>query len=191
MIFFVADEHYGHGNIIKFCDRPFDNIMDHDETMISNHNEVIGPNDTVIHGGDTSWRSVDRTIEIIKRLDGKHIMLKGSHDKVIEKISRREPNLFEYAGYMYELVAHNKYHITVCHYCMRTWPRSHYNSWHCFAHSHCKLNPIGKSHDIGVDCNNFYPISFDQLKDIMDTKPDNPNYVGGDKRRKEINLMEG
>ncbi len=182
MIFITGDEHYGHtnkvGGIIKYCNRPFDNIIDHDETMISNHNEVVGPGDTVIHNGDFSWRSVSRTVEIIKQLNGKHIMIKGSHDKVMEKVARRYPDLIEYVGYgsafgSYELVVHNKYHIIVCHYNMRVWPRSHYNSWHCFAHSHCGLDPVGKSHDVGVDCNNFYPISFDQLKDIMDTKPDN------------------
>lgn len=185
-IFFTADEHYGHtnkvGGIIKFCNRPFDNITDHDRTTISNHNEVVGPNDTVIHGGDFSWKSVNRTIEIIEQLNGKHIMLKGSHDKAITKIARRQPDLFEYAGYMYELVVHNKYHVTVCHYCMRTWPKSHYNSWHCFAHSHGRLEAIGKQHDIGVDNNNYYPISFEQLKEIMEARPDNPNLVR-DKRK--------
>jgi len=181
MIFITGDEHYGHtskvGGIIKYCNRPFDNIIDHDEGIISNHNEVIGQNDTVIHNGDFSWRSVNRTIEIIERLNGKHIMIRGSHDKVIMKIAKRYPGLIEYVGYVHELIVHNKYHITVCHYKMETWPRSHYNSWHCFAHSHCKWKATGKSHDVGVDCNNFYPISFDQLKDIMDAKPNNINYI--------------
>jgi len=184
MIFFTGDEHYGHtsraGGIIKYCDRPFDNIVDHDEAIISNLNEVVDPRDTVIHNGDFSWRSVNRTIEIIKRLNGIHIFvvaLRGGHDKVIRKISRRYPDLSECIPYIYELTLYNKYHITICHYKMEVWPRSHYNSWHCFAHSHCKLRSTGKSHDIGVDCNNFYPLSFDQLKDIMDAKPDNFNYI--------------
>lgn len=182
MIFFTADEHYGHANIIKFCNRPFENDREMDEDIMAEHNEVVGPGDTVIHGGDVSWRSVNRTIEIVKRLNGKHIMIKGSHDRVMEKIAKKQPDLFEYVGYIYELMVHNKYHIIICHYNMRTWPRSHYNSWQLYGHSHGRLEPVGKQHDIGVDSNDFRPVSFDQLKDIMDTKPDNPNYVGGRSR---------
>jgi len=181
MIFFTADEHFYHtsksGGIIKYSNRPFENIEDMHEALISNHNEVVKENDTVIHDGDFSIKNLNGTIEIIKRLKGKHIFIKGSHDKIIEKISRRYPDLFEYVGYIYELMLRNRYHTTICHYCMRTWPRSHYNSWHLFAHSHCRLKAIGKSHDIGVDCNNYYPLSSDQIVEIMNAKPDNPNYI--------------
>jgi len=44
-------------------------------------------------------------------------------------------------------------------------------------HSHGGLNPIGKQYDIGVDNNNFYPISYEQLRIIMKDKPDNFNYI--------------
>jgi calcineurin-like phosphoesterase family protein len=64
---------------------------------------------------------------------------------------------------------------------MRTWARSHYNSWQLYGHSHGKLEPIGKQWDIGVDNNNYYPVSFDQITEIMKTRPDNPNLI---KRRK-------
>lgn len=184
MIFFTADEHYFHasrsGGIIEYCNRPFKDINEMHEGLISNHNEVVKGNDTVIHAGDFSMRNVDRTAEIIERLNGKHIFivsLKGGHDRVIRKISNRHPNMFELIPYVYELILHNKYHVTICHYCMRTWPRSHYNTWHLFAHSHCRLEAIGKSHDIGVDCNNYYPLSEDQIIDIMNDRPDNPGYI--------------
>jgi len=197
MIFFDGDQHYGHrsksGGIIAYCNRPFVDLEEMRETLIANSNEVICPKDTVIHASDFSMGPVEETVEIIKRLNGKHIFLvslKGGHDKVIRKISRKYPGLFECVPYIHELVLHNKYHIVVCHYCMRTWPRSHYNSWHLFAHSHCRLEPIGKSHDIGVDCNNFYPYSSDQIMKIMDEKPDNPNYVGAGAGRNEINIAK-
>jgi calcineurin-like phosphoesterase family protein len=60
---------------------------------------------------------------------------------------------------------------------MRVWPRSHYNSWHLFGHSHGKLEPVGKSWDVGVDKNNFIPLSLTQIEKIMEKRPDNPNFV--------------
>ena len=184
MRFFTGDEHYFHtsksGGIIKYCGRPFEDINDMHESLISNHNEVVNKNDIVIHDGDFSMKNVDGTIEIIKRLNGKHIFIAsvvGGHDKTIRKIFKKYSDMFEYIPYVYELILHNKYHITISHYCMRVWPRSHYNSWHLFAHSHCRLESEGKSHDIGVDCNDYYPLSEDQIIDIMNKKPDNPNYI--------------
>jgi calcineurin-like phosphoesterase family protein len=60
---------------------------------------------------------------------------------------------------------------------MRVWPRSHYNSWQLYGHSHGRLEPVGKQWDVGVDNNNFYPVSFDQLVEIMKNRPDNFNLV--------------
>jgi len=182
MIFVTGDEHYFHnsrnGGIIKYCNRPFKDLEEMHETLISNNNEVVKRNDTVIHDGDFSIKNINGTIDIINRLKGKHVFIKGSHDKIIKKIHKRYPDLFEYVDCpIYELTLHNKYHIVICHYCMETWPRSHYNSWHLFAHSHCRLEVTGKRHDIGVDCNNYYPLSEDRIIEIMNAKPDNPNYI--------------
>jgi calcineurin-like phosphoesterase family protein len=51
------------------------------------------------------------------------------------------------------------------------------NSWQLYGHSHGKLPPIGKQWDIGVDNNNFYPVSFNKICEIMVARPDNPNFV--------------
>jgi len=67
---------------------------------------------------------------------------------------------------------------------LRTWPLSHYNSWHLYGHSHGKLEPIGKSWDIGVDANNYYPVSFARIHDIMQHRPDNPNFIPSELRRR-------
>lgn len=197
MIFFDADQHYYHrsrsGGIIKYCNRPFADLEEMKETLIANSNEVVKPKDTIIHAGDFSMGSVSQTIEIIKRLNGKHIFIvsmMGGHDKVIRKISKEHPDLFECVPYVYEIMLYNKHHVTVSHYCMATWPRSHYNSWLCFAHSHCRFQSPGKTHDIGVDCNNFYPLSDIQLIDIMNKKPDNPNYIKSRAGRKKIDIIK-
>ena len=47
MIYFIADTHFGHENVIKFCDRPFACADEMNEALISNWNERVNGNDTV------------------------------------------------------------------------------------------------------------------------------------------------
>lgn len=45
-----------------------------------------------------------------------------------------------------------------------------------FGHSHGKLTREAKQFDIGVDNNNYYPVSWEKIKQVMADKPDNPIY---------------
>ncbi len=165
--FFTSDEHYGHRNIIKYCRRPFDDVREMDYELIKRHNSVVGDNDIVIHGGD--FTLANRTIaeRHIAELNGKHFFLKGSHDAW----------LGESAHEIWEKKIDGQ-PIVVCHYAMRVWSRSHYGSWQLYGHSHGTLEPVGKQWDIGVDNNDFYPVSFKQIVKIMESRPDNPNFLG-------------
>jgi len=171
MIFFTADEHYGHAKIIEYCNRPFKSTGEMDDIIIRNHNSVVGPNDMVIHAGDFCMH---RNYDYIKSryincLSGEHIFLKGSHDRWLKETKALQ---------IYEITMDDNL-IVICHYAMRTWAKSHFNSWHLYAHSHGRLEPIGKSWDIGVDNNGFFPLSYYDIKTIMDQRPDNPNLVTG------------
>ena len=53
-VWFTADTHIGHRNIIKYCQRPFSDVEDMNKTLISNWNKVVGINDYVFHLGDFS-----------------------------------------------------------------------------------------------------------------------------------------
>lgn len=167
--FFTADEHYGHANIIKYCNRPFKNSFEMDIEIIKRHNEVVKDNDMVYHLGDFT---LHKNYEFIKKtyidkLNGQHYFIKGSHDKWLNEKSTK----------IYEKRFGDNY-IVMCHYAMLVWPRSHYNSWNLFGHSHGGLKRTqGKQMDVGVDNFNFYPVSLDEIIEIMKNKPDNFNLV--------------
>jgi len=61
--------------------------------------------------------------------------------------------------------------MVLCHYAMRSWPKSHYGAWHLYGHSHGKLPMLGRSMDIGVDTHDFYPYSLDEISCIMNNIP--------------------
>ena len=168
MYWFTADEHLGHENIIKYCNRPFSTVEEMDATIIDNYNQVVLKDDIVVHAGDFCWLNNFKDVYkiYVQKLNGTQIFLRGSHDHWLPYSSK----------YIWTKRIEGQL-VVVCHYAMLRWPGSHYNSWQLFGHSHGRLVAEGKQYDIGVDNNNFYPVSFDQLVNIMKEKPDNPNFI--------------
>jgi calcineurin-like phosphoesterase family protein len=167
--YFTADEHYNHRNIIDYCHRPFDSVEEMDQTLIDNHNTVVGENDITIHAGDFTLLKNKKLIyeKYINRLNGTHVFLKGSHDYWIPW--HKSQQIWEKKL--------GKHYIVVSHYAMRVWARSHYNSIQLYGHSHGNLPPEGKQHDISVDNNEFFPVSLKQIINIMKIRPDNFNLM--------------
>jgi len=184
MYWFTADEHFFHASIRKFTDRPFSSLEKMHEILIENHNSVVKGKDIVVHAGDFSFKTKRITLELANRLNGTHIILKGCHDHWMGKSGVFQQGKIQGVGYLYTK-RFGDIHVVVSHYNMRTWPRSHYNSWNLFAHSHGRLASVGKQHDIGVDTevegihDRYFPYSLDELVEIMKTKPDNENFIGG------------
>jgi calcineurin-like phosphoesterase family protein len=76
----ISDTHFNHTNIIKYCDRPFRDTNHMNEIMILNWNNLVKPNDTVIHCGDFSFGNAEMAIPIMQRLNGFKTLLRGNHD---------------------------------------------------------------------------------------------------------------
>lgn len=79
-VFFTSDTHFGHSNIIKYCQRPFNSAEHMDEVLISNWNEVVSPQDIVFHLGDFCFGSDKEWIKILQRLNGTKYLILGNHD---------------------------------------------------------------------------------------------------------------
>jgi calcineurin-like phosphoesterase family protein len=92
MRFFTSDTHFGHANILRLSNRPFSDIQHHNEMLVKNWNDVVGPDDTVFHLGDVALGTFVDSIEYVRRLNGFKILVPGNHDRIssVEKPSRRE-----------------------------------------------------------------------------------------------------
>ena len=43
----IADTHFNHSNIIKYCNRPFNDVIDMNEKIINNWNKVVKKEDMI------------------------------------------------------------------------------------------------------------------------------------------------
>ena len=65
-ILWTADLHLGHGNIIKYCNRPFRDAHHMNTTLIANINSRAKPGDKLIHVGDFCCRGNERGISGVR-----------------------------------------------------------------------------------------------------------------------------
>jgi calcineurin-like phosphoesterase family protein len=171
-IWFTSDEHYGHENIIKFCNRPFKDTTETRETLISNHNKLVKPGDRVYHLGDMFWRTLSENecIAILSRLNGQHFYILGNHEEAIKKY-RNLRSMFQWVKETENLKIFGYPNVWLSHYAHRVWNGSHKGSYHLYGHSHAVLPEDGSlSFDAGVDAQNFYPISLDEVHSKMQKK---------------------
>lgn len=179
-IWFTADTHFGHANIIKYSGRPFDSVEEMDERLIKAWNEVVRPNHVVWHLGDFNFKGARDTAYYRRRLAGDLHIVWGNHD---DKCARRPEfrHLFGSAQEMkYLRVGGEK--ITLYHYAQRVWRNSHHGAWHLYGHSHgCIPDDWGRSMDVGVDAGRRYrPVSFDEVRAALAGRPVTLHHPGMD-----------
>ncbi|TXT67526.1 MAG: hypothetical protein BAJALOKI1v1_70017 [Promethearchaeota archaeon] len=180
MEWFTADFHLSHKNIIKYCNRPFRGVEEMDKVLLDNLEKLVKPGDTLYYLGDLTFKDTIAE-DFFERFQDREIhYIIGNHD------SQRVLNLArEYCSsvaHLKDIKLHGQ-SITLCHYAMRVWNKSHFNSWQLYGHSHAKLKPVGKQYDIGVDNNEYRPILFEEVSLIMSKLPDNFNYIPPEERR--------
>lgn len=81
-LFFTSDTHFGHERIIQYCNRPFRNAAEMNETLIRNWNAVVPPAGSVFHLGDFAMgMDQDKIAGILSRLNGTIYLVAGNHDR--------------------------------------------------------------------------------------------------------------
>jgi calcineurin-like phosphoesterase family protein len=166
-LWFTGDLHYGHDNIIRYCDRPFKDSKEMNEVLINNWNSVVGKEDLIWVLGDFSLSRDQITINrILEKLNGYKNLIIGNHDSK----ACINSNHWDWVGNLTDIVW-QKQNIVLCHYAMRVWNQSHRGSWMLYGHSHSALPEENVlSFDVGIDAWNYTPVSFDQIKRKIEDK---------------------
>lgn len=176
---FTSDTHFGHANIIRYCDRPFKHQTEMNEVMIERWNEKVAPDDHVYHLGDFSFGQRSWSEGVVWRLNGVIHCLTGNHDKK-KRMPRHIDGKFIHLGHYHELVVEEKsirwgiLPIILCHYPFDSWNKSCHGSVHLHGHCHGNLKTTrNRRLDVGVDCHDFYPLSLEEIKEMLIKQPIN------------------
>ena len=154
-IFFTSDLHFDHANVRLYNNRPWNSLEEMNEGIIENYNSKVGKKDLTYIIGDFAFQ---RHGYFLNRLNGKKILILGSHDKMPEKYLKSFTEVHQAKGIIID-----KQFIYMSHCCMRVWERSHYFSAHFFGHSHGRLKTYNLSFDVGIDANDYFPQSFEEM----------------------------
>ena len=179
-IWFASDYHFLHANVIKYDNRPFEDVLEMNEVLIDNWNELVDDKDIVFYLGDLSFeRNGNETKKIVDQLKGKIHYILGNHDaeKKIAKLNRFE-TISDYVNLLVddEDNPRKKQGIIMMHYPILSWDKAHHGDWHL--HGHCHQSLANKKIDyynrkvLDVGCNgwDYKPVSYHEIKNVMNTK---------------------
>ena len=177
--YFISDIHFNHANVIKYDNRPFANITDHDEANIANWNSVVSDKDDVFYLGDFAFGSEETVAKYWHRLNGRKHFIQGNHDKALYKFcSKADIPLVGYKEIKVrdEDLPRKWQDVILCHYPIAEWNKAHHGSWHLYGHTHgnswfdWKFAPKYKCKNVGAPCIDYTPISYQQLKESFKDK---------------------
>lgn len=190
MIYFTADLHFGHANILKpgYSARPFLDVDEMNEQLVTRWNARVQEGDEVWLLGDVALISSARAVTLVKKLRGRKHLIRGNHD---HQMNLSLHGCFETVRDYYELkvpyLTIGPVHgdeprdknqlIVLSHYPFATWNKAHYGSWCLHGHSHGNYRPGrpntfdgGRILDVGVDCHDYTPVRLDEIAVIMARK---------------------
>lgn len=174
MMFMTSDEHWGHKNIIVYCKRNFSTIEDMNKALIDNHNSVVGNNDIVYHLGDLSM-SNKIVPEILKQLNGSHILIPGNHDKCHPCHKNSGPMIKEYLSYGFKEI-HIEMEMDIPEIGLVKFNHLPYNNpgYDDNRYAHFKPTPTGEKYLFHGHVHNSWKLRDNMLNlgvDVWDYKP--------------------
>ena len=196
-VYFISDTHFGHNRSFIYESRGFKSVDEHDSAIINSINSLVAQDAFLFHLGDLTLNcSIEQFESLISRIVCQNIyLMAGNHPNphykniykpMVQKLlgdaytpeSEVYPLRYKNIVYINHCVeiSVNSQVIVMSHYPNIVWNHSGKGSWMLCGHSHsdCAMtnskNTYGKILDVGFD--EFKrPLSFQEVKKIMDTKP--------------------
>ena len=170
MIYLTADTHLGDPTIMKYVDRPFNNVEEMDRVLIENINNTVGGDDILYILGDfTVGRDFAKCIHYREQINCRHVrLILGNHDNRRAQCGDGQSS-FEMRCDYYE-IRYDLLLFCLSHYPIEFWNGRDYGSIMCHGHIHSnkRSNGINKwqgirRYDVGVDANDYAPVSIDSI----------------------------
>jgi Predicted phosphoesterase or phosphohydrolase len=163
--FLTADPHFGHAKMIEDGLRNFSSVDEMNQALISNWNKVVNPKDVVWIIGDFAFSMTEEQVaEIFHSLNGRLRLVLGNHDLDNKgEIKRGLKKLPWEKIAMRAEIKHGDQRIILDHYAGLTWSADHYGSYLAYGHSHGRLPGLPGAIDVGMDAQNYRPISVEEF----------------------------
>lgn len=175
-IWLTSDIHGYHKNLtsgvsswpdkVTSC-RQFDDQFVMTETVVNNINSVVGEDDILYSLGDWSFGGYDNIKKLRDMIKCKTIIhLLGNHCGNIRK-SQELHKLFTHLSY-YEEFRYKGILFSLFHYPIGSWNELGHGGVNLFGHCHSKYSRvIGRQMDVGLDTNNYFPYSLNEIYEKM------------------------
>lgn len=170
-IWMISDCHFFHGNIIKYCNRPYSSISEMNEQLIINWNSIVKETDEIFILGDFAFNSIPVHLSetILSQLKGIKHLIRGNHDR--KELSKSI--YFKSTSDILEVKINHQAFI-LSHYPLDSWHNQFYGTYHFHGHIHSHPKNFNYTRhrsrrlDIGVDNNNYFPININQCIEKLD-----------------------
>lgn len=178
-IWFTSDTHFFHDKVVEYSQRPFASVEEMNEGLIARWNSVVHRDGIVFHLGDFCFGTPDNWNYILDRLKGRIFLVLGNHD--IRHINEEIASRFECVAIQMRLHV-NSQKIYLNHFPFLSYSGDNHGTWQLFGHIHSNQqasNIIDKhrltllqpeQYDVGVDNNNFTPVSYRQIEQIIERR---------------------
>lgn len=189
--YIASDTHFSHARISELAGRPFATVDEMDAELIRRWNETVSPADIVLHLGDLALGSIDQSLPLTSRLNGRRFLIPGNHDRVSpatqsKRAIERFTPLYEAAGWtiLPEIVRGTRrgYSLLACHYPYRgDTQETERHSVHrpsdegvplIHGHTHARSHGAdGHQFHVGVDAHGYAPIPFAVIDEWLASLP--------------------
>lgn len=170
----TSDLHLGHSGIIKYCNRPFNNVQEMDDFIVSEWNSIVDKNDKVYILGDVTFYKDEKATNLVSSLNGNKSLVTGNHDKRNLKYKPFK-SCFEQVHNYYEFYYNNNV-ICMFHFPILEWHGAHKGYVHLHGHMHGKSTGLEKFKikDVGYDATKKVVLNIDDILEELKTKENKP-----------------